>query len=499
MKRNLFICLLALLPFIAVAQEEAPPLVKDFYEGTHTIPKSFVFNEHLNIMQFSPDNENSDIVAVNDNMQSVWKTSLAGHVISTSKFKGKILVVASTEFSNIKSTNNTYKGYLLDPSNGKVLVEKIIFDGAPGYLTFPYVFTGENGEIFKLVLRQSGFERRLHVAMPSLLGIISMNSYHKQFHETKQLDAIDFNEKLEPVTKIKPVINEGVFLNLTSNNHGDLFVNWFDNGSMNMVKYDAGSDKPSKKIAASVTLDDDLLDGFDNNDIAMTASKQNNNLLYYTLVFKNQDKEMELGIGKVDFSTGKAQYVNEILTKDHLKAIKKAYVPVNKKMDSPDLGPVKALKVREFDEVGDHLIVALTSTSSAASSIGSGTWQSEYNILINSYDMDLNQKYQKLIPTAYSVPERHLPLGFYHDKSKLYVISNDKSGMTTLNGTYSVFDLATGQCEKMYWLSKKKIGNSHAAGSSSVLWFKDGFVVPYLDLRGISGNRYDITLQQNAY
>ncbi|HTD99254.1 MAG TPA: hypothetical protein VK668_08190 [Mucilaginibacter sp.] len=498
MKKKLLICLFALLPFIASAQDEAPPLVKDFYEGTHTIPESLVFSDHVNIMQFSPDNENCDIIAVNENMQSMWRTSLKGHALSISKFKDKVLVVVATEFSNTKKTNNTYKGYLLDPANGKVLIDKVIFDGPQEYMAFPYVYTSEDGQVFKFAVRQSGFERRLHVAAPSVFGLISMKSYTKQFHQTKGLDVIDFNEKLEPITKIKPVTTEGFFLGLTSNNKGDLFMNWYENGNMNMVKYDAGKDKPSNKISASIMLDDDLLDNFD-NDIPIIASKTNSNVLYYSLVFKNGNKDMELGIGKIDFSTGKKQYVNELLTKDNIKALKKNYVPVNKKMDSPDLGPIKALSVRAFKEIGDRLIISLTSTSSSASTISSGTWESEFNILINGYDTDLNLKYQQIIPTSYTVPERHLPLGFYHDKNKLYIISNDKTGMTTLNGTYSVIDLATGQCDKMYHLSKKKISNSHAAAGSSVLWFKNSFVVPYLELKGFSGRKYDITLQQNSY
>ncbi len=498
MKKNLLICLLAFLPFITTAQEEAPPLVKDFYEGTYTIPESFVLNDRVNIMQFSPDKENCDIVAVDDQMQTLWKTSLKGHALSTSKFKDKILVVVSTEYSNIKRNNNTFKGYILDPSNGKVLVDKVIFEGSEDYLTFPYIFTAENGEIFKFAVRQSSFERRLHVAMPSLLGIISINSYIKQFNETRDLDVIDFNEKLEPVNKFKPVITAGTFLEMNSNKQGDLFIAWFNNGSMDVAKYDAGKKTPSGTLTGNVILDKDILDSF-GNDILMVPSKSNANVLYYALAFRNPDKETELGLGKLDFSTGKKQYVNELFTKDHIKSIKKSYVPVNKKMESPDLGPVKALNVRLFSDVDDHLIVALTSTSYASSSIGSGTWESEYNILINSYDTDLKLKYQQLVPTGYIVPERHLPLGFYHDKNKLYVLSNDKTGMTTLNGTYSVFDLSTGQCDKMYHLSKKKMGNSHAAASSSVLWFKNSFVVPYLEMKGFAGGKYNITLQQNLY
>lgn len=219
--------------------------------------------------------------------------------------------------------------------------------------------------------------------------------------------------------------------------------------------------------------------------------------MYYSFTFKNPDKETELGIGKLDFATGKKQYINEIFTKDHAKAVKKAYVVVNKKMDSPDLGPVKALRVRSLGEIENHLIISLTSTSSSTGM--NGNWESEYSIILNSYDTDLNLKYQQLIPTNYTVPNRHLPTGYYHDKNKLYIISNDKTGMTTIDAAYTVIDMTTGQCDKIYWLSKKKIGNSHAAASASVLWFKDSYVVPYLDLKGFSGNKYDITLQQNSY
>lgn len=496
MKKILVFCLLAFSSLFVSAQDN-PVLSKDFYKGIRSVPLTFVLNDHINIMGLNLDDENFDIASVNDQMQIVWKITLKGYILSTARFKDKILAVACTNFSMSKRNNNTYKGYLIDPSNGKVLVEKIIFDGPQDNLTFPYVFTAD-GDFFKFAVRQSGFARKMHVAMPGMFSLISANSYIKEIHETKDLDVIDFNDKLEPIYKFKPVITEGTFLGLTCNNHNDLFIDWYNNGKMDIVKYEAGKDKPSRKITSNVVVDKDILDNFADEDIDITASKKNSNIIYSALVFKNADKEIELGIEKLDFATGQKKYTNEILTKDHIKGIKKSYVTVNKKMDSPDLGPVKTLSVRALKEIDDHLIVALSSTSSSTGMSG-GIWISEYNILINSYDTDLNLKFQQLVPTTYTVPERHLPLGFYHDKNKLYVISNDKTGMTTINGTYSVFDLTTGQCDKMVLLSKKGIGNAHAAASASVLWFKNSFVVSYLDLKGFSGKKYDITLQQNSY
>lgn len=491
MKLKLIALLLVFSPLLVLAQDE-PALVKDFYKGIHAIPTSFVLNDHVNIMQVGIDDESFDVTAVDDHMQVLWRTTLSGYVISTSKFKDKILAVTATEYSKVKQNNNTFKGYIIDPANGKVLVEKVIFDGPQDYVSFPYVFTGDNGEIFKFAVRQSSFERRLHVGV----AFISMNGYLKQFHETRDLDVIDFNEKLEPVFKIKPAITSGTFIQMNSNNRGDLFIGWYNNGSFDMVKYDSGKNTPSAPLATNVILDKDFLDSF-GTDIFITPSKTNAGVIYYALTFKNPDKQTELGVGKLDFASGKKQYINEIFTKDHAKELKKGFVPINKKMDSPDLGPLRSLNVRMFREMNNHIVLSLTSTSSTTGMYG--LWESEFNILLNNYDTDLNLKSQQIIPTSYTVPNRHLPIGYHNDKNKLYIVSNDKRGMTTLNGAICTIDLSTGQCERMDWLSKKKLGNSEMAASSSILWFGNSFVVPYLDMKGFSGSKYDITLQQNSY
>ena len=100
--KNLLICFLLLIPCVVLAQDENPPLVKDFYKGVRAIPQSLVLNDHVNVMQFNLDDKNFDIVAVDEEMQVLWTTSLEGYVIATRKFKDKILVVASTEYGTVK-------------------------------------------------------------------------------------------------------------------------------------------------------------------------------------------------------------------------------------------------------------------------------------------------------------------------------------------------------------------------------------------------------------
>ena len=486
MKRKLIVILLLLSPFLSFAQEEGA-VVKDFCKGVRGINTSFSLNDHVNIVQILSDNENFDIAAVNDQMQTLWKTSLKGYVVSTSKFKDKILAVAATEYSSTKLSNNTFKGYIIDPSNGKVLLEKIIFDGNQNYLSFPYVFTGD-GSFFKFCLRQSACERRIHVG----IALISENSWIKQLKTTRDMDIIDFDEKLDPVYKLKPVLPNGVFLNIACNNNGDTFIGRYNSGNIVIEKYDAGKNSPSTEQTLDITLDDDVL----SSDIPMESSKKNKNVLYYALTFKNANKEIELGVGKLDFTTGKKQYTSEIFTKDHVKELKKNFTPANKKLDSPDLGDRSTLKVRVLNEIDDHIIVSLASTVSQRGNYSSSTI--EYSTLINNFDINLNLRHQYLIPTS-CLPLEHSNNEFHYDKNKLFVITNNLHGLASVNAVYSVFDLNNGQCEKMEILSKKKIGNSDLAAAFSIFWFKDNFIAPYLDRKGFSGVKYDIALQQDNY
>lgn len=483
MIKKLLFCFLALLPFISSAQDDAMAVVKNFYKGADNGSSSFIWNDHINIMQFTRSNDKFDIVAVNDQVQLLWKTSLNGYIISACKFKDKILAVAATDYSSAKQHNNTFKGFLIDPANGKVLLEKVIYDGQQQYLTYPFIFTGD-GSFFKFALRQSAVERRIHIG----IAFVSDNSWSKQIRATKDMDVIEFNDKLEPVKKLKPVITDGTFINMTCNNQGDLFTAWYNAGKVNMVKYDKDKNLPSAALEEAISLDKDILD--DTRSFFIEPSKKNGNILYYSFTFKNQDKETELAVGKLDFSALKDKYVNEIFTKDHTKDIRKSYVQVNKKLGTPDFGDLKGLQVRAFNDIDDHLIVTLSSYVYSRGSYGGG-WTTEYSTILNNYDTDLNFKFQYIIPTG-SSPNRYSENGYYHKNNKFYVITNDQQGMVTENGVYSVFDLTNGRCDKIELLSKKKIANSKPALGSKALWFNNSFVVPYDD-----GG--DITLQQNSY
>ena len=493
MKRYLLPCLLLLMPFALAAQQEPIALYPDFYDGIKSI-SSIVWDDHTNIATINVDNENFELTSVNDQLQQVWRSSFTGYILQTARFKDKIIAIAATDHSKFAGAGNTYVAYMVDAANGKQLAQKEIYHGPDDYMEIPAVFTGD-GAFVKLCVRQTGFKRAVHVALPGLFSMISMGKYEREWNETRELDVVTLNDKLEPATIKLPVAN-GSMVNWCVNKRGDLFIAWFNGPTIEMYKYPDGSASPVKQINADISFvpnEKAIL----SESFLMHASAANPDVVYYATSYAGDDTG--LGIGKVDFSNGKKAFVTEAFSRDHVKALEKSFVTINKKADDVNLGPRDGLHIRYLDEAGGTLIAAVTAQHFQSSSIGSGAWSVENSVLVNGYDENLATRFQQILPANYGYPNRFLPIAYHAANNKFYCISNEKSGLSTETGIYGCLDLATGKWEKMQALSKKHIGNPEYADGKAVLWFGNSFAVPYIALKGISQGNMDVTLQENAY
>lgn len=488
-------CVLLLLPFALFAQQDPIALYPDFYDGIKSIT-SIVWDDHTNIATVNLDNENFELTAVNDQPQQLWRSSFVGYVLKTARFKDKIIAIAATEHSNFKGAGNTYVAYLVDAANGKQLATKEIYHGPDDYVEIPAVFTG-GGNFVKLCVRQTAFARKMHVGLPGMFAMFSIGKYEKEFNETKELDEVTLTDKLEPTTVKLPVAN-GSMVNWCANIKGDLFIAWFNGPTIKVYKYPDGSASPVRQINADISF-------VPNNRTMLSesfllhASSANPDVLYYATSYNNPDNDAELGVGKMDFSTGKKAFVTEAFNRDHVKTLEKSFVTINKKADDVNLGARSDLHIRYLDEAGGTLITAVTSQHFQSSSIGAGVGCLENSVLVNGYDENLATRFQQILPANYAYANRFLPIAYHATRDKFYCISNEKSGLNTETGIYGCLDLASGKWEKMQALSKKHIGNAEYVDGKAVLWFGNSFAVPYFALKGLSQGNADVTLQQNGY
>jgi hypothetical protein len=493
MKKLLLQFLLLALPCIVYAQTP-PPLFKDFDKSVTDITTSFKLNDHVSVFQMNLDNEKFDLIAVDDNMKVVWKSTFKGFSLGAGKFKNKILLVAATDHSYFKGAGNTYQGFIIDPATGKSLLDKIIYTSTSGHMEYPRLLFIEDGSFFTLTVRESDVERKMHVPLPGAFAKVD-----NEEARTNNITVTNFNEQLESEFTFKPTVPKGLFADINANNHGDIFITGYDkdSGILSTVKYNAGSKEPLTILEQTINAKDNGQLKKPYNVIYTFASVSSPNVLYLGAVYKTPEKEDQLGIIKFDFASKTQKFISEVFTKDHIKAMEKGYERVNKDIDKPNIGPSKNLDLRYIDESDGKLIVTVSGRHVDA---GINTaWSVEDALLINAYDLDLNPKFQQILPAQNSYIGRFLPVGYHFEKSHLRIMATYQTGAISLKGLYSELDLETGKWIKQELLSKKKLDNGDYTEGGTTMWNSANYIVPYMSKASMFSQKYDVILQQNNY
>ncbi|WP_345949580.1 hypothetical protein ABDD95_22300 [Mucilaginibacter sp. PAMB04274] len=478
--------LLLLIPFFAAAQTQ-PAVMQDFKKGIKAISTSFKVNDETNIMQINVDNKSFELLAIDKQMNTLWKTELPGYPQDAVKFQDKVFALATFKNPKANDAYNIYKGYLIDPATGKILLEKEIYEGSETYFDQCYLSYDKAHSLYRITARQTKQERRSFVQSS------------KQNNLTTQITVIDINDRLEPVKRFNTKVEEGLFLWAMSNSKGDLFLAWGKGKStVSIQKYDFGQTTGSKPIETDL----DLRNNIDMADLkahlSFNVSSSNSDAVFVSALHENSNKDVQLSVIKMNFLNGAKQTVNELFNNDHIKALEKGYEPFDKKMDDPNLGSAKNLEIRYMAESGGKLVIGMSGRYTSPSSIGNGVWVNENSTLINCYNDDLKIIFQQMLPSSYAIPSRSLPIGYHIESNKLYIIANNKSGFVKLNALFGVLNLTSGKWERMEYLSKKKIDNSDYAEGYSALWFNNTCLIPYISPKGLMNNKYNISLQQNA-
>ncbi|GAA4335913.1 hypothetical protein GCM10023149_44230 [Mucilaginibacter gynuensis] len=487
MKKLLLYAVLALLPFLTSAQSE-PPVNKDFADDTKGIADSFSWDDHISVMQINLNNEKFDLVAIDDKMNILWKTTLNGYAISCGKFKGKILAIAAEKHGEIRGFNGVYKGFLIDPKTGKSEIEKTIYEGKGEYYeTIANYYTGD-GTYFRMVIRQSNMKR----------AMFSFSRTKTNYDKTTDLTVFELNERLDIASTFKPVIGDGTIIETAGNYDADLFVSVFKgDNTIEVTRYNAGAKVPSGVLSQDIDLPSNADKSMPGRYIKTIASEADRNVVYFSIMHKNYEKDIQLAVAKLDFAKKTKQIISEVFDRNHIKEIKKAFVKPNKDVDKPEFGSFNNVEVRYIRELNNTLLVAVSNKHFEQGQLGA--WGVEQSIIINGYDTNLKQKFQQVMPTQCSYTMIVVPTGYYADKNTLHVIANDKDGMTSIRAIHGTLDMQTGEWKSMEILSKKNLRSSSFSDGSNALWYKNGFILPYVAMGGMFSITSDIRLQQNLF
>ena len=161
------------------------------------------------------------------------------------------------------------------------------------------------------------FTRKLHVGIP-LVVVFQLQSWTKETNETQKFQVFDLNEQLETVSTTNPVVN-GTLINIICNKNGDMFVSWLNSSDIEVYKYPAGNTSPSTELTADIFIkpnDDTNLSQL----ILFAPSNKNPDDIYYGVLYRNEDKDSELAVGKMDFNSKTKNTISKVFKKSDLKS-----------------------------------------------------------------------------------------------------------------------------------------------------------------------------------
>ena len=475
MTKKLIWCSIFLLPLFANAQDNQV-LIKDFAKKVKDITASVIVNDHENIMQIKLDDDNFELVAMDDKMKVLWRNTYKGSAVTFGKFKGHLLAITGSYPYQLKQKENIYAAYLIDENSGKILLQHDLYKDKAETVEDVHPIFSADGSGFTLVIRQTKLKNRFSI-------VFSLDA----LNDTKGLILASLNDKLEPTVSY-PEFEDGTLASVTAASDGSYFL--FCVGKDNKLKiskFEAGKNQSSLNITQDINMREksDI-----KPDLAEAIpSETDRNIVYFSMIHKSPDKEMQLTLVKADFNLHTAKVVHDPLTKDRLKPLIKTFVPPNKEIEKADISnDYDHFKISSFTEYKNTLMV--TFSNSFLTQFAGRMYYINTSTIIDIFDNDLNKRAQQIMPTWGT---DILPALHFSDNS-VYLLSNYGQGHFDIY--YGQLDLSSGQWLKLQKLGKKNIDKGDNVTNNN-LWYKDNFVIVYRSYSNSPNSNVDLTLQQN--
>lgn len=428
------------------------------------------------------------VVSIDHQLNQKWLTPLNGYPLTIGKFKNNIMVVAASDKNFFKNFGGSYKAYLLEEKTGKVLSEKIIYEGNKDFIEDPDFFFANDGSYFRMSVRLTLMKRKT--------GIMAVYQSDKSYPKTQAFSIINYDANLNQREIIQPRMPEGEQWITSNGPDGSLFIATVDNrgGKISAATYISNSADPLKVV----TIPIDIRKGKEINSILSTAGAKPF-INYLAVVYENSDKEMTLISAKIDFKDGTSKLAKDVFDNKRIKELQKSFVPVNKAFDDLQFTKIEYLGVKHIIEYGDKLLVG----------VGPSFFQSSNNIavtfdgslLMKVYDQEMKEMYHQFIPRTYmSLDGEGSKVAFSLKGNTLRMVANMRNGsLSTLSSLFAEMDFTTGKMIKTNKIFDKEIKRGFYVNTESVTWLNESFILPYYDKPRIFKMTLDAQMQLLNY
>lgn len=478
LKSLLTLVLFTCISLSAIAQKQTAINKKHDWiiESTSDTRLNFTTNvpQHGIAMIVNPPKTDFGVILVDDKAAEKWNTPLKGFPLAIGYFKGKIVVVSASERTLFGGVSKKYSIATLDPATGKLLSEKLIYEG-----------NKKNYESARFIFNRKGTQ---------FTFVVVSYITEKETRSVSSYTIISFDEEFNHSKIFTPELPEGKKFTSNMTDDGNFMLAVLDEAA-NAINYSLIDVIKGKTIGSSKLSFNSKIDFKKIEHLNTYHPETRTHFVSILAGLLDNKKNKTLIIGKIDLNSGIVASKEETFTPDDIKSLSRAHVAVNKKLNDMSFS-MNYLTFLNTRIIGDKLAVELTNQYMTYSNRGS--FGTDGSVLIKFYNLDLSTLSHSFFPRTYlSASFEGSYLYYQLNKNILNIVGNTAFGAgSAYIPVIQSIDLTDGKV-----LSYNKIPNVEISGiyyivTPSVEIFDDNKIfIPYMERPRALSKRKEVILQ----
>lgn len=482
--RNFFLLFLVIGINKSYSQINTLSSKKDFFKGS-TAMSSIRLNANSLAFVSNDSDKSVEIICTDNDFKNKWSAKVDGYFQNAALLGKNLIVLVSTEFTLFTRANSTFKAYLLNSENGRIIREKVLFEGNNEFLTIPYFIANHHNKSYSFAVRETAVKRSVKIAPGALAAIYLIKKLNDQIQKVKTFNVLTFDENLEQKEILSPDLPAGQFIGIQRTINSDLYTAVSDNKKGIIIsRYLPGKDTPVKSVTEPYSFKSGLL-GTDylNDHLKFIADTINNHIVYVSGAFKSADNFIML-FNKYDFETDQHKRFTKNYTKTEVKALEKSYEPVNKKYKKLSLASPGQLELVEsvINENGYFLVVSDFQIIPPGFNERTPPVERSEGIIVYNLDKNMAVKTISTIPRYYSGIKR-AEIKTYQKGKQLYIMAAHYDDAQFL---LSEINTISGKVEEIRLISPEKAGRTDFPALSTAIISDHTVILPVFDYKSFT-------------
>lgn len=384
------------------------------------------------------EKQNAVVIAFAANLKQKWATNLRGTAEYIGLLENKIVVITNDRKNYNSLKTEKYLGYIIDPTNGKIQVEKTILNTGKKILPQILFFFEKNSNRFHLAVRSNAM-----VKSPSLLS----NSLSEKQHLITQWQQFEFDNNLNSVNETVFEIPEGAaFLSAVQIAPSQFAISTIDpNQKTTLRVFKPGTQAPLKTINLAIDYRSNR-----SHIGRLITNPEDNQLLHFVTFYENNEKESFYTLVNINLSNNQTASKTQKLGKDYKQYLSKNITEKYFKRDNKIENPENLLLMNCFIHKGDvYLISGFADQNSGTSDVGSVkmgyTIKYAGNLVVTAFSgFEPTERFTLVLPRRYHNSTKYgLSIFPLIENDILHIFADDSFKLTIERVHYRI-DLKTG-------------------------------------------------------